>query len=382
VRARALASAILAVVLCAGPACKQGSSAQASADAAPRMTKRIVRVDPGALERLGIKVEPAGTQAPGHRLHLPGTLDFSYSHYAEVGPLVDGRITSIAAGVGDRVKKGQLLATLLVPALARSQADFVSAQAAAKVAREHAQREASLLDKNLTTAREAQSANADQIKTQADLEASRARLEAIGAGVPRGGTIGGAGRLPLVSTISGTVVRRDAVLGKYMQPNEIAFIVADLSVLWAVIQVHEADLPYMQVGADVDLVLDAQPGQVFKGKLELVEPQVSKTSRAARARVVVPNPDEKLRPGLFVRAAVAIPDTTGSDRLLVPSDAVQTLGESDVVFAELSPGVFEAREVRLARKTAEVSEIAAGLQRGERIAVTGTFLLRNEVIKQ
>jgi len=121
---------------------------------------------------------------------------------------------------------------------------------------------------------------------------------------------------------------------------------------------------------------------VFKGKLALVEPQVGKSSRAATARVVVPNLDEKLRPGLFVRAAIAIPTNVDSDHVLVPSDAIQTLGGEDVVFVETGPGEFEVREVRLARHTSEVSEIASGVHRGERIAVTGTFLLRGEVIKQ
>jgi membrane fusion protein, heavy metal efflux system len=379
---RAWSPIVATLIACVCAGCSGRAPVKQEGPDAAFTGRRIVRVDPGAIERLGIKVEPAGTQAPGHRLHLPGTLDFAYTHYAEVGPLVEGRVTSISVGVGDRVRKGQVLATLLVPALARSQADFIAAQASAQVAREHATREARLLEKNLTTAREAEAARADQIRTEAELSASRARLEAIGAGTPRAGGINGAGRLPLVSTITGVLVRRDAVLGRFMQTNETAFVVADLKELWAILQVHESDLPYMEVGADVDLVLDAWPGQTFKGELSLVEPQVGSSSRAARARVVVPNPDEKLRPGLFVRAAVAMPKVTDAGRLMVPTDALQTVGESDVVFVETGPGTFEVREVRLARKTAEVAEISSGIQRGDPIAVHGTFLLRGEVTKQ
>jgi cobalt-zinc-cadmium efflux system membrane fusion protein len=382
----ALAASACLATLPALSGCSKGANAHTSTDAAPAMDsqKRIVRVDPAALQRLGISVEPAGSKAPGHRLHIPGTLDFSYTQYAEIGPLVEGRVTKISVGVGDRVKKGQVLATLLVPALARSQADLVAANAAAHVAREHASREAALLEKSLTTAREAETARGEQIRTDAEVAAARARLEAIGAGMPKGATsmVGGAGRLPLVATIPGLVVRREAVLGRFLEPNQTAFIIADISELWAILQVHESDLPYMEVGADVDLLLDAYPGQVFKGKLALVEPQVGRASRSASARVVVPNPDEKLRPGLFVRAAVALPDTEGTERFLIPSDATQTLGTADVVFVELAPGEFEVREIKTSRRTAEVTEVAAGLQRGERIAVTGSFLLRGEVIKQ
>lgn len=345
-------------------------------------SRRVVRVDPQSVKRLGIKVEPAGTQAPNHRLHLPGTLDYSYAHYAEIGTLVEGRITSLNVGLGDHVKKGQVLATLLVPAVAKSQADFLSAQAAAEVARTHAAREERLLEKDLTTAREAEAARAEKVRAEAELGAARARLQAIGVGAPaNNASIGGAGRLPLTATIAGVVVKRDAVLGRYIASNEVAFVVADLSELWATLQVHESDLAYMQAGADVDLSIDALPDQIFKGKLALVEPQVGRATRSASARVVVPNADGKLRPGLFVRAAVAIP-ATGAEHPLIPTDAVQTLGDSDVVFVQKGPGEFEVREVRIARRTAEVCEVGAGLEREEPIAVTGTFLLRNEVINK
>jgi multidrug efflux pump subunit AcrA (membrane-fusion protein) len=141
-------------------------------------------------------------------------------------------------------------------------------------------------------------------------------------------------------------------------------------------------LPYLLPGAHVELTVDALPGEAFQGTLALVEPQVGRTTRAASARVVVPNADGKLRPGLFVRAAVAMPPPDATGRLLIPTDAVQSLGDEDVVFAELAPGEFEIRPVRLARRTAEVCEVASGIQRAERIAVTGSFLLRNEVTKQ
>lgn len=365
------------------PACgKVGGGPPVASDAgAPR--RRIVRVDPGALRRLGVEVEPAGTQAPEHRLHVTGSLDFNLTRYAEIGTLMDGRIMSISAGVGDRVKKGQVLCTLLVPQLAQTQAEYLSAQASAQVAREHATRENRLFEKELTTAQEVQAARAQQTKAEAELAAAQAKLEAIGAAAPRNKEhIVGAGRLSIASSIAGVVVRRDAVLGRYLHPNETAFVVADLSELWATLQIHESDLPYLQVGSDVELMVDAVPGQSFTGKLELVEPQINKASRTVRARVLVPNPGERLRPGLFVRAKVAIPESGRSDRLLIPTDAVQPLGDTDVVFVELSRGEFEVREIAIARRTAEVTEVAAGIQKGERIAILGTFLLRGEVTKQ
>jgi len=96
---------------------------------------------------------------------------------------------------------------------------------------------------------------------------------------------------------------------------------------------------------------------------------------------LVPNPDGALRPGFFVRASIAMPENTG--QLLIPSSAVQPL-EDDVVFVarDAAAGIYEVRRVLVARRTAEVAEIAEGLSRGEAIVVQGAFLLRGEVTRQ
>jgi RND family efflux transporter MFP subunit len=186
----------------------------------------------------------------------------------------------------------------------------------------------------------------------------------------------------LTSPIDGVVVRRDAVLGRFLQPDEKAFAVADPSRLWATVEVYEYDLPYFHVGSEVEISIDAMPGVVVKGKVAVIEPQIGSASRAVRARIAVDNSQGLLRPGFFVRASVAIPNALGKNRSLVAPGAVQPIGDEDVVFVERSPGLFEVRPVRIARRTPQVIEIAEGLSNGERIAVEGGFLLRGEVTKQ
>jgi len=103
--------------------------------------------------------------------------------------------------------------------------------------------------------------------------------------------------LLLTSPLNGVVVKRFAVLGAFVQPSQTAFAVADLSELWATLEVYESDLAYLQLGAEVDLTIDAIPGKTFQGKVALFDPQIGKASRAIRARVAVPNKDGELRPG-------------------------------------------------------------------------------------
>jgi membrane fusion protein, heavy metal efflux system len=362
-----------------------GEKAVHAQDSAPAKVEgpKIVKFDPKSLERLGIKVEAAGSSTGSLDLEVPGSLEYNLDKYAEVGTIVDGRLTSITVKPGDQVKKGQLLATLVVPSIATAQAEFLSSEAAARSAKSNSDREQGLLDKGLTTAREAETAKAEASRTDAEFSASKAKLQALGVGQPTQGTnISGAGMLPLTAPIDGVVVRRDAILGRFLQAKETAFVIADPKDLRASLNVFEADLPYFQVGQEAEIVVDALPGKSFKGKIVLVEPQVGKQSRSARAFIDVPNHENVLKPGLFIRASIRLPEMATQGRLLIPAPAVQPLGDDKVVFVEKEPGTFEIRKVQLSRKTTEVAEIREGLTKGEKIVVEGTFVLRGEVTKQ
>lgn len=386
--------AVRPVVLCLaaasalafGAACteKQVNASQDSSAALARADgPKTVKFDPKALERLGIKVDTVGKHSASLDLEVPGSLEYNLDHYAEVGTLVDGRVTSITVKPGDAVKRGKVLAQLVVPSIATAQAEYLAAEAAARSAKDNEAREQGLLDKSLTTAREAEIAKAEAAKTQAELGAASAKLQALGVGRPvSGSAISGAGMLTLTAPIDGVVVRRDAVLGRFLQAKETAFVIADPNDLRASLNVYEADLPYFRVGQEAEIFIDAMPGKVYKGKIVLVEPQIGRASRSARAFIDVPNHDGVLKPGLFIRASIKLPEEVAAGRVLVPAPAVQPLGDDDVVFVEQGPGQFEVRKVQVARRTTQVAEIRDGLKANERIVVEGAFVLRGEVTKQ
>jgi membrane fusion protein, heavy metal efflux system len=379
-------AAAIAFFLCALPACpgEKASHAQDGAPAAKADGPKSVKFDPKSLDRLGIKVEACGSKTGSLDIEVPGSLEYNLDKYAEVGTLVDGRLTTITVKPGDQVKKGQVLATLVVPSIANAQAEYLSAEAASKSAKDNEARELALLEKGLTTAREAEVAKAEAAKTTAELSASKARLQALGVTAPTAGTnISGAGMLTLTAPLDGVVVRRDAVLGRFLQAKETAFVIADPRDLRASLNVYEADLPYFQIGQEADILIDAMPGKVWKGKIVLVEPQIGKQSRSARAFINVPNPDGALKPGLFVRASIKLPEEMSTGKLLIPAPAVQPIGDDKVVFVEqATPGSYEVRKVKVVRTTTQVAEIGEGLTKGEKCVVEGAFVLRGEVTKQ
>jgi membrane fusion protein, heavy metal efflux system len=377
-----LASLALATALAFGAlGCK--AKASAASVPAPTPSLRIVAFDPTILARLGIRAEAAGVSGPAHTVRVSGSLDYDYDHFAEVGALLEGRVSSLAARVGDAVHKGQLLATVIVPSIAEAQAGYLTAKAAAVAARKNRDREADLLGKELTTAREAEVASSDAAKAQADVAAAEAKLRALRVDLPTSDTnLAGAGTYRLVAPIDGVVVRRDAVLGGFLEPDKTAFVVADLSELRATLEIFEGDLPYVQPGAEVRLTIDAVPGKVVVGRVALLDPQLGSATRAVRAHIAVPNHDGDLRPGFFVRAAIELPSDMLASRLLVPAGAVQPLGDEDVVFVERTPGSYEVRPVRVSQRTTAIVDLASGLSRGESVVVEGAFLLRGEVTRQ
>ena len=363
--------------------CKNSSASSNDVQVHDAPGVRAVKLDTESVKRLGIKSLPAGAAGFASSLRVPGTLDYNMNKYAEVGALLEGRVSSVKVTIGDHVKVGQVLATLLVPSIANAQADYLTAAAAAGAARKNVDREEGLLENQLTTAREAETARSEAAKSDAELAAVSAKLKALRVALPQDkDAVGAAGSHSLTSPIEGVVVKREVVLGAFLQPNETAFAVADLSELWATLEVYESDLSYLRVGANVKLTFDAIPGKTFEGTVALLEPQLGHSSRSVRARVAVSNADGQLRPGLFCRASIDLPAERSTDRLLVPAGAVQPLGDQDVAFIERTAGTYEIRPVRVGRRTAEIVELAEGVVSGEPIVVEGAFLLRGEVTRQ
>ncbi len=357
-----------------------GKDAGATAAQEPSKTEpatRTVVVDEETVKRLGITTHKAGESGALATISVPGSIEYDLNHYAEIGPKLDGRITSVKVKLGDVVKKGDVLAELAVPTMAEAQAAYLTSSAGLAAAIKNAEREQALLEKNLTTAREAEVAQADLNKAKAEVAAAKARLQALGVG---GGGVGGA--VSLTAPIDGTIVQRNAVLGAFSSSTANAFVIADTTKLMATLDVHESDLPYLQIDSTVVFTADGLPGRSFQGKLTYIDPIVNKTTRLVRARVEISNEDGTLRPGMFVRAAIALPAKPAEGAIPLPPQAVQPLGNDDVAFVEKEPGKYEVRKLVIGRRTSEVVEVKEGVSKGETIVVEGAFLLRGEAAKQ
>ena len=193
--------------------------------------------------------------------------------------------------------------------------------------------------------------------------------------------IAGAGEAPRTYVFrapsDGVVIEKVAVVGQMIKAGERAYRLADLSTVWVLAQIYEQDLPFVRAGQNATVRVTYGPERMIEGRVEALLPQVETQTRTATARIVLPNPDASLRPGMFVdvRFVAQLADAA----VLVPDLAVLRSGERNTVFIARGNGTFEPREIKLGvRSQGDYYEVLSGLDAGERVVVSGQFMLDSE----
>lgn len=179
----------------------------------------------------------------------------------------------------------------------------------------------------------------------------------------------------IYSPIRGTVLKKSVDPQHYTWVGEDMYDVADLSIVWMYLEVYEKDIRFVKISQPVRMTSEAYPNEIFTGKVTFIDPVINYETRTVRVRAEFANPAGKLRLGLYVKAQIMIPI---NEALVVPTSAVLTTGKRTVVWIEVQENMFEPREVVVGAQTEEYYEVLSGLQGGEKIVVTGGFLLDSE----
>ena len=182
----------------------------------------------------------------------------------------------------------------------------------------------------------------------------------------------------LKAPIGGTVIDRQISLGEYASEQKPSFIVADLSTIWVDLSIYRQDIKRVRIGDEVLIDPDDGGGDV-KGSISYVAPVGSSDTQTALARVVLPNPDGRLRPGLFVTARLVLAKRTVP--VAVRVGAIQTLDNKTVVFVREGDDKLEARPVELGESDPRHVEIRAGFAAGERYVAENSFVVKSEMGK-
>lgn len=300
-------------------------------------------------------------------------LAFHGDRVAEIHAVVPGIVRKVRIELGDRVKDGDALFELESIHVGEIQAELQTAREGVRTATANLARRRELLASGLTSSRQVDLAEQELITAQAHANAAQAGLRLLGAAAKPSTS----GRYTLVAPIAGTVVRRPVVLGILATEDTSLATIADTSVMWALCDVPESSASQIAPGQTMQLSVDGDTESSFAGEITWIAAEVDPRTRTVTAQAELPNPGGKLRANQFGLARI---DTSAAKSAVsVPREAVQRVGELDVVFVRTAPGVYEPRVVKRGGD-GEMVAVKGRLRSGDAVVTTGAVLLRTEIM--
>ncbi len=399
-----------------------------------------VELSPEALKAAGLEIEGVTERPAVALLRVTGTVETNQQQTQQATPLVGGRIERVSAAPGDMVRAGQVLATIASPQVAQMHGKLHEAETALALAERNYQRvmraenrvavlsakarldEADAILKrtrrlielgagagkdlisaetayktakaeyefqnNISLNKEVQEARAAVETARVDVNHIRDEMRAFGAPVPAEGERDTHSRntslLALRAPVSGRVTERHVNAGAGIEAGQALFTIANLSTVWVIANVPEANIGSVRIGTPAEIRSSALGDNAISGAVSYINPQLNEETRTAQVRIEVANAGERLKAGMFVEVGFqAATGTATGEELMVRSEAVQRIGERSVVFIPKTdePGHFEVRDVELGGEHDGYRKVLSGLSLGERVVTKGSFTLKTQMMK-
>jgi Cu(I)/Ag(I) efflux system membrane fusion protein len=302
----------------------------------------VIKLSPGKAQRIGVRSEPAKLAILTEKIRVPGAIQLDERRVTIVATRTTAFLEKVAnVTTGDKVTKGQTLLRFYAPDIVSAAAEY-----AANPAFEGARSRLDVLN-----------APEDYV---AEVARTRKAQRSIVWPAPQ----------------SGIILERNAIEGMKADPGQQLFKIADLSVIWALVDVPERDYPRIAPGQAVTLTARGMPERAFQGRVSLIYPQINRDTRTARVRVELQNPDLILRPDMYVEAEIDVAEP--GKVLVVPESAVLDFGLRKIVLLDLDDGRFAPRDVAIGRRGEGFVEIRGGLVDGEKVVTSANFLIDSE----
>jgi cobalt-zinc-cadmium efflux system membrane fusion protein len=395
---------------------------------------RDVVLSPEAIKAAGIEVAGV-TQRPAVTLRqVTGAVETNQQQTQAATPLVGGRVERVSVALGDRVRAGQILATIASPEIAEMRGKLREAQTRLGLAqrnRERVQRaenrvavlsakakldeaEATLkrtrrlielgvgagkdlisaetayktakaefdFQSNISLSREVQEAQAEVDTARAEVTHLEQSLQMLGAS--SNGSETSTALITVRAPVSGTVTERLVNPGAGVESGKTLFTIANISTVWVIANVPEAQVGSLRTGTPAEVRSATLGAGALSGRISYIEPQLDQETHTARVRVEVANAGERLKPGMFVEVGfqAGTGQATGEE-LVIPSEAVQKIGDRTVVFIpeEDEPGHFKMRDVELGVEVGGYRRILSGLTLEDKVVTKGSFTLKSQAMK-
>ena len=327
-----------------------------------------VHLSPEQMEMAGVEIETLQPRDIVSIIRAPGEIQLNAYATSVVSLRIAAQVVERQARLGDIIGKGHALITLSSVEMSKAQGDLLVAERewgrVKKLGRDV------VSEQRYTEARVAR-------------EQARARVSAYGMTedevkqlVASGKAELANGKFQLLAPQVGTVIRDDFIVGELVEPGRVLFEISDESVLWVEARLTPDEAAQIQVNARATMMIGDRQ---VEGRVTQVHHALDEDTRTLGVRIEVPNPDDRLHPGLFVEALIE--GMTTEQVLAVPNDAVLRSPDGDwQVFIEHESGEYEPHEIEVVRTMPEITVID-GLEPGSRVVTRGAFFLQSELAK-
>ncbi|MGI9070882.1 MAG: efflux RND transporter periplasmic adaptor subunit [Bryobacteraceae bacterium] len=384
-------------------ACGHGSSKgpeneSRAADTAKENSAKQGQVMISTVEQIAqhIEIEPATLAKESNMLRVPGRIVLPDNASWRVGVLVEGRIESVSANLGDFVHKGQVLARMHSHDVHEARAGYQMAvserarlEAAQALAQKNYDRTQRLFALKAASVQEVEQAKQELVNAQTAtangrtaVERERVHLEdTLGIPAEPNPSTPSADLelIPIASPADGYVLQKNVTPGATIQPSTDAFIIGALHRLWMLASVAEDKLSLLHLGQAATITLQDTGGQTYSGHVTNLGQQSDPTTRLVSVRINIVNTNNRLRPEMLATAQVAVGSAV--PMLLVPQDAIQQVNGADVVFVRSAPDRFDVRPVRRGGVLGTRVQILEGVQAGDPVVTRGSFIVKSQLLK-
>ncbi len=286
---------------------------------------------------------------------------------SELFPMLSGTVNQVNVRLGDKVSSGQVLANVTSAEMSGFDKDVIAANAELKNAARALKQAEQLFESGLSSAKEFDEAKNDYEIKKAELKRAGAVLKLNGGSK--------SGIYTIKSPINGFVIEKN--ITGHMQirsdNDKSLFTIADLSTVWAMINIYESDISKVKVGDEVSLTTLSYPDQSFKGKIEKIYSLIDQESKVINARVVVPNASFLLKPGML--GTVKVSGTSNSNLPVINSRAVIFDENKNYVLLLDKDNKVKIQQIEIGRKTGDKIYISNGVQAGDRIIASKQVFL-------
>jgi cobalt-zinc-cadmium efflux system membrane fusion protein len=309
-------------------------------------------------------------------LRLTGAVAYNAFKTTPVITQVGGPVSRILVVPGERVKAGQPMLDVSSPDYSQLLDAYLKAADSFRLADKNYVRSQDLYQHHAIAERDLEQAESDRNQAQADLNAADQGMRILGIKNPSDlAKAPASAQIPVLAPIGGEVVERLVSPGQVVQAGQTqAFTISDLSTVWVLANVYQADLASVRSGDDVVVQTDAYPGN-FHGRISYVSPALDPNTRTLQTRIVVDNPDEKLKRDMY--CTVTVTAGTLSNVVAVPDSSVlRDDNNQPFVYVAIDADQFGRRDVEIGQSQNGQTQILKGISVGERVVGDGSLLLQ------